>query len=409
MTTARDTKGLVEAEAETALDAIYREHFEFVWSVLRRLGVDEADVDDASQDVFVIAHRRLSQFEGRAAVRTWLYSIAMRVAANRRRKHVRRDALLAKLPRAVPDDLEELAARGQARAILERLLDRLDESKRVVFVLAELEELTVPAIADLIGENPRTIYSRLRAARAAVASDLDRLHAPQPIDLGAAIVATRPRGAVEPERARRAWAAVLAKIGLGGSAAPVVATGFAAWGKIAIAAAATIGVTTWAVLPEREPTTTPVAATAPDERTAPQPAAASPNTPVITASTTPVVRPPIEPPAPRAAPRRIDGPEPTPTEALADEIAAIDRARALIETDPAAALAELDRYDARFVNGTMRSEAAGVRVAALCKAGRDDQAREAATAAGLAQPRCAAAGLAITRPSAAATTASPSD
>jgi RNA polymerase sigma-70 factor (ECF subfamily) len=390
MTTARDTKGLVEAEAETALDAIYREHFEFVWSVLRRLGVDEADVDDASQDVFVIAHRRLSQFEGRAAVRTWLYSIAMRVAANRRRKHARRDALLTRLPGAVPDDLEELAARGQARAILERLLDRLDESKRVVFVLAELEELTVPAIADLVGENPRTIYSRLRAARAAVASDLEGLHAPQPIDLGVAIVATRPRGSVEPERARRAWAAVLAKVG--GSATPAVATGLAAWGKIAIAAAATIGVTTWAVLPEREATTTPSVASTATEQSEPAPAAALPTTPAIVATAAPVAPQPIESPAPRVASRRVLVPEPpaTSSTSLADEIAAIDRARDHVtHGDPTTALAELDRYDSRFAAGSMRAEAAGVRVSALCKAHRAEDAREAAAAAGLPQPNCA--------------------
>ncbi|MBL8945782.1 MAG: sigma-70 family RNA polymerase sigma factor, partial [Myxococcales bacterium] len=129
----RDTKAsTVESTSEFGADAsplaqIYREHVEFVWAVLRRLGVDEADVEDAAQDVFVVAHRRLGEFEGRAAVRTWLYSIALRVASNRRRKHARRDALLQRMPRAIPEDLEELAARGQARAILESLLDRLDE------------------------------------------------------------------------------------------------------------------------------------------------------------------------------------------------------------------------------------------------------------------------------------------
>ncbi|HWB81324.1 MAG TPA: sigma-70 family RNA polymerase sigma factor, partial [Nannocystaceae bacterium] len=147
--TARDTKREMDAAAEVALDAIYREHFEFVSCVLHRFGVATADLDDATQDVFVVAHGKLDDFEGRAAVRTWLYSIAMRVASNRRRKHARRDVLLSRMPRAVPEDLEEMAARGQARAILHSLIDRLDEHKRVVFVLAELEELTVPTIASI--------------------------------------------------------------------------------------------------------------------------------------------------------------------------------------------------------------------------------------------------------------------
>ncbi len=384
----RDTKGLVgglvESGAETALDAIYREHFDFVWSVLRRLGVDEADVDDASQDVFVIAHRRLGQFEGRAAVRTWLYSIAMRVAANRRRKHARRDALLVRMPGAVPDDLEDLAARGQARAILERLLDRLDEHKRVVFVLAELEELTVPAIADLVGENPRTIYSRLRAARAAVANDLDRLHAPQPIDLGAAIVATRPRAQVAPERARRAWAAVLAKVAVGGEVA-VVTSGLAVW-KIAIAAVATIGVGTWAVLPALEEVPVTSTAALPTEPTAAPQVAAMP----IAVTPAVAVPAPSAAPAERVAPRRAQVSEPPPrADTLADEVAAIDRARDRLRTgDVDAALAELDDYTKRFAHGEMHREAAGVRVTALCKAGRTQDADAIARAAGLPTPRC---------------------
>lgn len=395
MTGARDTKEAVELGDETALDAIYREHFEFVWSVLRRLGVADADVEDASQDVFVVAHRRLAQFEGRAAVRTWLYSIAMRVAANRRRKHARRDALihLHGVSSPMPDDLEELAARGEARAILERLLDRLDEHKRVVFVLAELEELTVPAIADLVGENPRTIYSRLRAARAAVATDLERLHAPAPIDLGAAIVATRPRAAIPAERARRAWAAVVAKLAVGVGATPVAATGVALWGKIAIVAVTTIGVGAWAVSPTDEP--------APSKTRAAEvtPEVTPPSSVVAEAPATqlraPVITPssdlsPLSPP--RVAARKIDVPEPptASSSTLADEIVVLDRARAFVSAgDPNAALAELERYAARFARGTMQREASGIRVAALCNAGRETEAHTIAAAAGLPTPHCA--------------------
>lgn len=403
----RDTKGLVESEAETALEAIYREHFDLVWSVLRRFGVDEADVDDACQDVFVIAHRRLGQFEGRAAIRTWLYSIAMRVAANRRRKAARRHALLARMPGTVPDDLEELAARGQARAILERLLDRLDEHKRVVFVLAELEELTVPAIASLVGENPRTIYSRLRAARAAVASALDRLHAPEPIEIGTAIVATRPRRSVPPERARRAWAAVLAKVATDGSLAPLATAGTAlrapwALGKLAIAVVGAIGVGTWSLLPERdEPPTVATGATPPLEREAsPERSAGTPA--VIDAAP---ITAPVSDAAPqpekthtgtvaldRTPPPRAEVPAaPAPTRTLAEEVASLDRARDRLRAgDDAGALAALDEHARRFSDGELHREAAGVRVAALCHADRTQDAESVAQAAGLPRPHCAA-------------------
>lgn len=396
---ARDTKPMVDSTAPAPLDAIYREHFEFVWCVLRRLGVAEGDIDDATQDVFVIAHRRLGQFEGRAAVRTWLYSIAIRVASNRRRKHERRDALLVRLPRSIPDDLEELAARGQARAILEALLDRLDEHKRVVFVLAELEELTVPAIASIVGENPRTVYSRLRAARARVATELDRLHPPAPLGLDAAITATRPRPAIADDRARRAWAAVLARLGVELSP-PLATVGLGLWTKLAIAGGI-VGAATWAGIAASGPDATPAAVSS-IVSSAAEPvetdrAVATPTPAAMPASAPPPAPSPSIPPlaAPRRTPEAKASASPaTPIAApragtLADETARIDRARALVAAGHAdAALAELDRYAAAFTTGALQPEASAVRVTALCKAGRPQDALAIAEASGLPRPRC---------------------
>lgn len=395
---ARDTKSKVDLPCATGLDAIYREHFEFVWCVLRRLGVDDADIDDATQDVFVIAHRRLAQFEGRAAVRTWLYSIAIRVAANRRRKHARRDALLVRLPRATPDDLEELAARGQARAILEALLDRLDEHKRAVFVLAELEEMTVPAIAEIVGENPRTVYSRLRAARARVASELDRLHAPQPLGIDAAILASRPRAAIPEARARRAWAAVLARLGL--DAVPrLAAPGLGLAAKLAIASGL-VGAVTWVGAASIEPAAPPVAIATPRVEAPPSaPPPVAPDLRAIAPASPPEVARSVAPsPVP---PRSVDAPARAPAaqpriasepSSLADETAMIDRARAFVAAGRAdAALAELDRHAARFVAGALRPEADGVRITALCGADREPEAIAYAKANGLPSPRCGAA------------------
>jgi RNA polymerase sigma-70 factor (ECF subfamily) len=373
---------------DAALGEIYREHFEFVSCVLHRFGVASADLDDAAQDVFVIAHGKLADFEGRAAVRTWLYSIAMRVASNRRRKHARRDALLSRLPRVVPEDLEELAARGQARAILESLLARLDEHKRVVFVLAELEELTVPNIAEIVGENPRTIYSRLRAARARVATELDRLQ----LGLDDAVIASRVRPSVPRERAQRVWAGVV--MTLAGPALPVpIAAGLSLWAKLAIGAAVATGATVAIVVatPTQHDDTPRVAALR-DPTPAPVDAPAIAAPPPVAA---PVEHPPpADPVPPHATAPRVRSPEPPAVEpprssTLADETAAIDRARGLVaagRTDDA--IAELDRYAARFESGVLHRDAAAVRITALCKAGREADAIAIATAEHLPTPRC---------------------
>src|SRR4051812_45143312 len=74
-----------QARPPPSFDAIYEEHFDFVWRSVGRLGVDAAAVEDAAQDVFVIAHRRLAGFEGRSSVKTWLFGIALRVSRDHRR------------------------------------------------------------------------------------------------------------------------------------------------------------------------------------------------------------------------------------------------------------------------------------------------------------------------------------
>src|SRR4051812_1143348 len=84
---------------------VFREHAPFVWRALRRLGVREADVEDACQEVFVVVHRRLADFEGRSSVRTWVYGICVRVASDwRKRAHVRREIVTddVSIPEAAP-------------------------------------------------------------------------------------------------------------------------------------------------------------------------------------------------------------------------------------------------------------------------------------------------------------------
>jgi RNA polymerase sigma-70 factor (ECF subfamily) len=169
---------------ESALDAtgtpsfpeIYREHAPFVWRSLRRLGVRVADLDDVCQEAFLVVHRRLSDFDG-SHVKSWLFAIAMRCASDhRRRAHVRREAPTATPPdSAVPPDQGERLDRAQARALLDRVLDDLDEDRRAVFVLFELEQLSMAEVARAVGCPLQTAYSRLHAAREKIQAAVHRL------------------------------------------------------------------------------------------------------------------------------------------------------------------------------------------------------------------------------------------
>ncbi len=156
----------VEAAVVPDFDAIYDGHFEFVWRSLRRLGVPATAVDDAVQDVFVVVHRRLADFDG-ASPRAWLFRIAFNVVREHRRLYQRKgrhEPLPESIADATPDPHEALA-RAEALRLVEHLLDALDEDRRAVFILAEYEEMTAPEMAAALGVNVNTISSRLRAAR----------------------------------------------------------------------------------------------------------------------------------------------------------------------------------------------------------------------------------------------------
>jgi RNA polymerase sigma-70 factor (ECF subfamily) len=159
--------------------ALYREHFAFVWRNLRRLGVPEAGLRDAAQDVFLVVHRRLGEFEGRGTVQAWLYSILRRVAADHRRHKRRKDLGDYETTEALIDNSEpgpeHRAAQGEALVLLLKLLGTLDEDKRDLLVLVDLEELTVPEAAEVVDCNIDTAYSRLHAARQHMQAELSRV------------------------------------------------------------------------------------------------------------------------------------------------------------------------------------------------------------------------------------------
>ena len=147
------------------LDAVYREHADFVVRVAGQLGIDATHVEDVVHDVFLVVHRRLHEYDGRS-MRSWLYGITRRVVLHhhrgRRRAHER--IRLAPVPSAAPDP-EEGTAVQEAAAIVESFVATLDEDQRTVFVLVELEGTPMPEIAEALGVKLNTLYSRLRLAR----------------------------------------------------------------------------------------------------------------------------------------------------------------------------------------------------------------------------------------------------
>jgi RNA polymerase sigma-70 factor (ECF subfamily) len=163
-------------EPVSALDfgRVYHEHVRFVWRTLRRLGVRDEDCDDAVQDVFLIVHRKLPEFRPEAPVKHWLFRLASGIARDHRRASRRKDPRQHGLIPVAPDgevaDVRqqgpvEAAERTAAAQLIRDLLQELDEAKREVFILADLEQMTAPEIAELLEIPLNTVYSRLRRAR----------------------------------------------------------------------------------------------------------------------------------------------------------------------------------------------------------------------------------------------------
>jgi len=147
--------------------ALYEQHFAFTWRTLRYLGVPEAQLDDAAQEVWLVVHRRYGEFEGRSELKTWLFSIAINVERNLQRTRRRRGQLVP-----LPDDL--LAGYGdpaleregsEAWALVRSFIDTLDDTRRAVFGAALLEGLSAAETAQATGLDLPTVYHRIRALR----------------------------------------------------------------------------------------------------------------------------------------------------------------------------------------------------------------------------------------------------
>ena len=164
-----------------SFEVLYDTYFPYIWRAVLRLGVPFALVDDVVQEVFLVAHRKLNEFEGRSTVKTWLYAIALRIARVHRVRSSRwsEAGSLDEEEVQAPDTArpDERAQRAEAARLVSAVLDHLEDGQREVFVLAELEQLSAPEIAEALGLKLNTVYSRLRLARAAFAEAAARYRA----------------------------------------------------------------------------------------------------------------------------------------------------------------------------------------------------------------------------------------
>jgi RNA polymerase sigma-70 factor (ECF subfamily) len=170
-----------EAPERPSCAQLYEEHFEFVWRNAGRLGVAESVREDLVHDVFMVVHRRLAAFEGRSSARTWLYGILTRVVLEHRRNDRQRmskeSQAGAQRGLVVTESATEDVARKEAARIVDSILEQMDEDKRAIFILVELEEISVPEAALGLAINLNTAYARLRAARMHFAEAVKRIHA----------------------------------------------------------------------------------------------------------------------------------------------------------------------------------------------------------------------------------------
>jgi RNA polymerase sigma-70 factor (ECF subfamily) len=175
-----------------SLARVYADHFRYVFRCVRALGVREEMIDDAVHDVFLVVQQKLPEFDGRYALTTWLYAIALRIARRYRTdaaKHARRFATEASEGTSCNhDETHDLVssavglrdAEGELEteerlAIARRALEALDDDKREAFVLAHIEQMSAPEIVEITGLPLNTVYSRIRAARLAFGAEVARL------------------------------------------------------------------------------------------------------------------------------------------------------------------------------------------------------------------------------------------
>jgi RNA polymerase sigma-70 factor (ECF subfamily) len=154
---------------------VFQEHSAFAWRLLARLGVEPRDVPDVCQEVFIVVHRRLADFDAeRSSLRTWVYGICVRAASEYRRRHPnRRESELDPGDFTAPGQPDSELEAQRAWQRLAHVLAAMDPLKRQVFVLYELEALPMSEVATILQCPEQTAYSRLHAARRLVLTEFE--------------------------------------------------------------------------------------------------------------------------------------------------------------------------------------------------------------------------------------------
>jgi RNA polymerase sigma factor (sigma-70 family) len=360
--------------------AIYRLEFAFVWAAARRLGVPSPAVEDAVQEVFLTAFRRLDHLRYEVSPRAWLYAVTRRIASRYRRtasRTARRVAAMANAGRPHDDAPQEHLVAVQQ---IEGLIARLDPRLRVAFEMAELLGMSGPEIAAELGVPISTVYSRVRLAREHLARDL----APQQLEqgLGAARAQDNPPQAA----AQRGWLLLLPRLGSSSAGLAALLSVRGAVMTVLLAAGVLVVV---APLRGRGPGDGPrveAPSPAPGPAAAVRPASPAPSP----ARPLPADRPvPVLASSERRANARIDA---LATDRIAAEVALLDRARAALgRDDDNAAGALLAEHLRDFPDGVFIDLRMAIEVELLCAQGRDQEAASRAAALLASHPRSAVA------------------
>lgn len=164
-----EVRGCAEVKpVEASFRDVFDTHLPYVWRLLRYLGVSDADLEDACQDVFVIAHRRMGELQQSDVPRPWMRQICVNVASNSRRSQRRRryGGGLDDLELPTEANQHREAEVRQMRQVLLSVLEQVPEDQRRVFVLYEIEQLSMSEVASTLECPLQTAYHRLHAARA---------------------------------------------------------------------------------------------------------------------------------------------------------------------------------------------------------------------------------------------------
>jgi RNA polymerase sigma-70 factor (ECF subfamily) len=163
-----------------SFDSIYEQYFEFVWASARRLGVHAAALDDVVQEIFMVIYSKIDTLRQPESLRSWIYGVVRRTVSDHHRARKTRaasgaaHALESSLHPTSPPTPLDLSEQSDQAKLLFTLLEGLDAPKREVFILVELEEMTVPEVAEALEIPLNTAYSRLRAGRLALEAALAR-------------------------------------------------------------------------------------------------------------------------------------------------------------------------------------------------------------------------------------------